>query len=594
MLARFLTAFWAIAALSLVACGDEHYIAIGGDDLNTPTPDAQPETDTSETPTPSGSGREIIVLHDASRPLSASVGQTLPIRVKVIDYERGGPAGGTTVEFALAPVDAAQPGSATISTRQTYADDGGVASINFRAGQDGEVGYRITVSASHAEPVSFELFVSDAPRGTLTVSVANDVGLALQNVDLRLVPGVNSCLNFHPTLLPEDVIADATLLSINDQARWSNLPASERFTLVAVARNTDGNLAAAGCHDGIVIIANQDNHISLPLYLLTLNPAGTYDSITHFDFRGAIPGRVGQVIDEITLLFESPGGFLILQVKRLAANYVGNLITDFIFGLFEDKVIEVIDDWALNDSPAWVQELLSVGRDLTQIVTNLEMLADLTIHKVTSAYVVQGNLDWTGIALYWRRGCASEGSPGYDPACGRHEFSLHQFSNTQFPMDIIEGRWIGNITSFNHLDIANHTVKISYGKLVIFVLNELILPAVSGERNLRDAVQSMVNCPRLADRIYFSQLGRIGIEKRHIEGFCTGAIDIIILPATMILESLAVDSQLRLSGNAVMVDNDDDLKVDEFINGRFLGNFESDGREGAPFTGTWTAIRNAF
>src|SRR5690606_18358743 len=198
---------------------------------------------------------------------------------------------------------------------------------------------------------------------------------------------------------------------------------------------------------------------------------------------------------------------------------------------------------------------------------------------------------WDGVALYWRLGCPREGEPGYDPACGRNEFSLAAFSDTQFPMDIVEGRFTASIQNFDQLDIDNHTIKINYGKLIIFALNELILPAVSGHDNLEDAILSFVNCASIADSIYFSALGTIGISESDIEGFCTGAIQVIVQPVMFVLGALAVDSQLRLSGHAVLVDADDDLRVDRIERGSFLGHFESDGQQGSPFTGVWSAVR---
>ena len=158
-------------------------------------------------------------------------------------------------------------------------------------------------------------------------------------------------------------------------------------------------------------------------------------------------------------------------------------------------------------------------------------------------------------------------------------------------MDIVEGRWTGSVQNFDQLDIDNHTIKINYGKLIIFALNELILPAISGTHNLSDAIHSFVDCRSIAEGIYFSGLSSIGIDVGDIEGFCTGAIDIIVEPVMFILGALAVDSQMRMSGHAVLVDDDDDLRVDHIDEGSFLGHFESDGQEGSPFTGVWSAFK---
>lgn len=577
-----------VCLIAAAGCGDEKTIARGGGDATTDDSSVTTETG-DDTTQPVPHGRELIVLHDASQPLQVPVSLNQPLRVKLVDYALGGPAKDATVRFALRPTRPEAPGDASLSALSVLTDAAGIATVTFRSNAVADVSYTVDVSADDATPVSFELFVADAPRGTLSVELGYEGPISVKNVHLRLLSGQFTCGQFNPVSPPTDVITEKTLLGVTGQASFTNLPASQRFTLVATAESPDDHLAAAGCLDGVVIIAGQDNRVTLTLFLLTLSPTGTYDSISTFDFTGAIPGQVGDIIDEISLLFTSPGQFLIDQVKKLAALYVGEFITDAVFGLFEDKVADIIDDWMFNESPDWVQDILLVGQDLFQIVNRLEMLATLRISKLQNDYYVQGILLWDGIALYWRLGCPREGEAGYDPTCGRHEFSLAQFTDTQFPMDIVEGRFTASIQNFDQLDIDNHTIKINYGKLIIFALNELILPALSGQHNLEDAILSFVDCAAIADGIYFSGLSTIGIDEGDIEGFCTSAISVIVQPVMFILSGLAVDSQLRMSGHATLVDDNDDLHVDRIVEGTFLGHFESDGQEGSPFTGVWAA-----
>lgn len=579
--------------IGAVGCGDEKVVAVGGgpfDTTDTSVTDTTP--DSADTIDPIPSGRELIVLHDASQPLQVRVANNHTLRVKLVDYAAGGPAVEAPVAFAIRPKDPAVPGDARLSALTAYTDNAGIASVTFRANTSADLGYIIDVSADRADPVSFEVFVTDAPRGSLRVALRYEGPIAVKNVHVRLVPGQYTCGQFSPVNPSTDVVGEKTLLGVGaGDVVWPNLPEGQRFTVFATADSPRDHLAAAGCLDGVVIVPNQENKVTLTLYLLTLNPTGFYDNTSVFDFTGAIPGQLGQLVDEISLLFSSPGTFLINQIKRLAAMYVGEFITNTIFGLFEDAVADVIDDWMFNRSPAWLRDILTIGQDLFQIVNNLELLATLRISKLTNDYYVQGTLFWNGVALYWRVGCARPGEANYDPLCGRNEFSLTAFSNTQFPMDIIEGRFTASIQDFDQLDIDNHVIKINYGKLILFALNELVLPRLTGQNNLTDAVLSFINCASIADGIYFSALGTIGISKSDIEGFCTGAIEVITRPVTAILGALAVDSQMRMSGHGVMVDSNDDLLVDRFENGSFLGNFESDGQLGNPFTGVWSATR---
>jgi hypothetical protein len=585
LLPRFLfaiAAVWGVGALG--ACGDETIVAVGGGPFDTTSDVAAPDGDA---PAPEYR-RELIVLHDTSTPVALRVTETRQLRIKLVDYGASGPASDTRMDFSI--VTATDGATGSLSAQQVYTDASGIGTVTFRSGTGADMAYTLEVRAEDAAPVRFDVFVSDAPRGSVKVRLAYEGPIQIKNIHVRLVPGIYSCGQFNAVYPPTDLVAEKTLLGLGaGEVVWHNLPDTQRFTVFATAESQQGRLAAGGCLDGVVVLPEQENTVSLNLYLLSLNAAGVYDSISVFDFTGAIPGTVGEVIDELSTLFNSPGTFLINQIKRLAAMYVGEFITDAIFGLFEDAVADVVDEWMFNNSPSWVRDILTVGQDLMQVVNRLEMLAQLQITKLSGDYTVQGALRWHGLALYWRYGCAREGQAGYDPACGRREFSMTDIENTQFPLNLVEGRFNASVQDFDRLSIDNHTVSLNYGRLVIFVLNELILRNLTGHGNLRDAVRSFVNCAAIADRIYFGALSTIGIDEDDIEGFCNGAIDVIITPLTWVLEALAVDTSIRLSGTAVLEDVDNDLRVDRIYDGQFRGHFESDGRAGEPFTGTWSA-----
>lgn len=584
-----LTVLAASLAGMLGGCGDEKIVAVGGGPAGDVSFADIPDSGASDTTTNPNTGlREIVVLHDTTHPLSITVTQNQLLRAKVIDYQLGGPAEDVTLHFAV--VSGADIGDGSLSSLSAYTDASGIASVTFRSGTAADKTYTIEVSADGAQPVRFDVYVADSPRGDLRVTLAYEGPIAVRNVHVRLVNGQFTCGQFTPINPPVDVVGEKTLLGVGQgDVVWQHLPASQRFTVVATAESQEGHLAAAGCIDGVVIVGEQENNVTLTMFLLTLNPAGVYDSTSVFDFTGAIPGQVGALVDQISQLFTSPGHFLIDQVKKIAAAYVGELITNAVFGLFEDTVADVIDNWMFNNSPQWIQDILQVGQDLLQVVNNLEMQAELRISKLSNDYYVQGALLWNGIVLYWHWGCAEQGQPGYDPNCGRYVFNLAAFQNTQFPMDIVEGHFTATIQNFNQLDIDNHVIKINYGKLIIFVLNELILPALSGEHTLLDAVLSFINCQAIGQSI--GGFGVLGISEQDVEDFCTSAVTTIVSPVQFVLGGLAIDSQLRMSGNATMIDQDDDLKVDKIVDGHFLGHFESDGQQGSPFTGVWEAFK---
>lgn len=577
-------------ALALVSgCGDEQTIAVGGG----PSPDAHgSNVDGAGHPTtPENATREIVLLHDSSKPLALVVTDQVLIRAKVIDYEQGGPAQDVAVTYTV--LEQSADGDGKLASSQAISGTTGEVAVWFKAGLTPTVTYTVQLSAENAAPVTIDVRVSDTPIGDLAVNLSYEGPIAVKNVHIRLFHGSYTCGQFNPINVPEDVLGEKTLLGVgtNEEILFTDLPDGEKYTIVATAQSPTGSLAAAGCLDGVLVVAEDVNTVTLTMYLLTLNPAGTYDTVNIFDFTGAIPGQVGAVIDEIVLLFNDPGQFLLNQIKALTKNFVPAWVVDAAFGLFEDQLADIITGWMLNESPEWLQDIFVIGNDLTQVVDNLEMLATLQLSKLSNDHYIQGVLMWDGIVLYWTYGCPKVGDIDYDPACGQYTFAIEAFTNTAFPMDIVEGKFTGIIQDFDQFDIDNHVIKINYGKLVIFVLNELLLPALSGENNLTDAMISFINCSGIAASFSNGVLDAIGVNEQNIEDLCEDAITLIVTPVELILANLALDSQLRLQGHATLVDETQNLIVDHILDGVYVGHVEVDGQEGPEFDGIWEAHR---
>ncbi|MCB9728436.1 MAG: hypothetical protein H6744_04125 [Deltaproteobacteria bacterium] len=594
----------ALALLALAACGDEKIVAVGGGKLDATTlpvgdvaPGDAPSGPDADVPTKPGElGREIVLLHDTSGDTQIAIQSQLFVRAKVIDYSVSGPAVGVTVHYAL--VVGADAGDAHLSSNAATTNANGEVGITMLTGAVPDVHYEIELTAEGADPVRLPVFVTDSPKGDIRVQLAYEGPIAVKSVHVRLFPSTYTCGTYNPTNVADEIaLADVIKpgISSGQDILWTGLPDGQKYTIAATALSPSGSLAASGCIDGVVVIGEQENKVTLTMYLLTLNPAGTYDSESVLDFTGAIPGQLGQIVDQIVLLFNNPGKFLIDAVKDLVKSWVPAIIVDPIFSLFENQLADIVTDWMLNKSPGWIQDIFTIGQDLTQVVNKLTMLATLQISKLNNQYYVQGVLNWKGLVLYWHYGCAKEGQPGYDPECGKNSFSIDDFGNTEFPQDIISGKFTGSIIDFDKLDIDNHTIKINYGKLIIFVLNELILPAISGQHNLTDAILSFVNCGSIANGFTSGLLGSLaslfGISKSDLEDFCVDGITLIVSPVEIIIGNLALDSQLRLQGSAVLIDSSQNLLVDHIVDGIWLGHVESDGQAGPSFDGTWFADR---
>jgi hypothetical protein len=539
-----------------------------------------------DTQTPAGANLEIIFLLDTSAPLDIQPGMQALLPVKVVDYNAGGPA--QTVPLTWAIIDATgigAPGDAELSNETTFTGSDGVATVALYANTVQDVLYTVEVSAEGAAPKTVQVRVGAPPTGDLKVEMSYEGPVALNTVTVRVVDGEFLCSQFKATNPPVNMLAEKIVLDPNSKPTFTGLPAAQKVTIVAMAKGPNGNLAGAGCEDGVYIEPDTLNVVAMNLYVLVLNPAGTYDLENLFDLTDAIPGEVGEVIDQLVTLFYDPGKFLINQIKTLVKQYVPGFIADAIFGLFEDQLAKIITDWVLNDAPDWVQDFFTIGQDLVQLVAKLELTGLLKISKLQNDYYVEGQIDFTGIILSWKLGC-DKNAPDYDE-CGKYPFDLQDIDNGEFPLDLLSGNWQGTISKYDQLNVGKHSLSLNYGKLILFVLNQVILKELTGKTSLVDAAVAIVGCDGIADA-----LDNLGIfDKDDIFDACEGAVTLLVLPLQSYLLGLEVDSLISLEGKATLMDLDDDLVVDEIVDGTWQGLVLIGGSSGNPFTGAWSAIR---
>ncbi len=541
---------------------------------------------------------QLIPLHDPE--LDLTVEDHLSVRVKVIDYLTSQPAKSYAVTYKVIetnPVDCMQGAECGhFMVTEGTTDNEGNASVTFNAGSTGNVSYIIELSGSQAHSETLEINVHAMPTGTLKVKFNYGGEVAIHDVNVRVTQGFKSCMQFS-AIAPwmNDIVHQKTVSSTQSTPTFEEMSLLPTYQVFATALGPTGHLTAAGCIDAVHLVPDEagNTEVTLNLYLLTLNPAGTFDTINKFDFTDAIPeGQVGDIINMIIDIFYDPGSIIIDMIKTLISQYIGSWVTDIVFGLFEDALGNLVTDWLLNNSPDFIQDFFVIGQDLVQIVTNLEVLSKLKISKLGSDYSVAGQQSWIGITLYWKLGCDKD-APDYD-TCGGHPFSLEDLGNTDFPMDLIAGQYTALIANYDRMVIDTHKIEVNYGKLILFVINKLLLPAISNFDSLTDLLYSLIDCAAIANGFVGSLLNDLGIDSSIIENTCNSVESFLLGPIEGLIGSLALDSRLRVHGKCRLVDEDDDLIVDSLVDGQWWGYIEVNNEQGNEFQGSFHGTRAVY
>jgi hypothetical protein len=599
--------------------------AAGGDDLVRDVPGDQ---------TTVAHRFELILLHDTSQAEILMAGGVLPIRAKAIDYAQNTPAAGLFAMFEITQVldattlEPSDDWDANFETDGTSTDAAGLAVDLFRGGLKCNRLYTLQVSLpdTDALPKSMDVLVACAPVGCLDIDLKYDGALpasALVDMDVYILPSDYDCDVLSPERGEPDlaaVLANRSIANLYGTTTIENLAAENRYTVFALGhRKGSPCVVASACIEGVYIapqLSSTCDDLTLEMYLAVLSPTGQYDCIDHFDFTNLVKqcaggdttimtcvadvGDLGKtvccVLAEMIKFFETPGYTIVETIQELAKQWLGSLLVDTVFNLFKDAVAKIVTNWLLNNSPPFIQDFFTIGGDMMGAITNLEMMSNLRVSKLGNDYSTQGDQYWHGLALYWKFGCDPQ-DPNYD-SCGRIELDLQALNDPLFPTDLLGGKFTAIVADFDKWIVNQHAIKLNYGKLVLYVLNDIIFPAITGKPapvTLLDIAHLWINCAGISQGIIGEIFSWFGGSAQDVEGLCNTAVNFLFGFVDVFLNGLSLDTEMSVSGTALLVDLPDadqhcDLKADEITKGKYLGYVQGTGSQ-ASITGDFECDR---
>lgn len=582
---------------------------------------------------------EIIPLMNTDECLSLTNGTNLPFHAKVIDIEQGVAAVDTMVLYAitkvvdLADVEVTDADGA-LEKLSAYTGSNGVTDNTFFAGMVPDRRYEVTLSLDEtgelAEPKTVCFLVSAVPCGCAEVQYSDETkedmsGKGLTDLKVYVLPADWSCDDLDPANPVPQYIANRTMSDVASATQFDCLPSDNQYTLFSTARGPHSCVAAAGCTEGVYIKAGTTSCPvkKIKLYPTVMSPTGMFDCVDHFDFSNVIKqcsgGQTGLdcitssggsdigkdiccVLQNLLDFFNNPAKEIVDIVIDALSFYFGQWIQLIGHNQIMDVVTGIISDWILNSSPDWLKNFFTVGQDMLGIITNLELKSDLQFSKLGNEYTVQGTQYWKGLVLYWKIGCNPQ-DPNYE-TCGAIPLTTDQIGDIMLKDalgHVVEGKFMAQIFDYDVLSISAHPVKLNYGKLVLYVLDELLIATLTKGKctwtpdkachSFQDVAKLWFDCHAISEGIVGDVLSLFGVASPDIEQACSTWISNIAGFMTDFLGALSFDSELSLQGTGTLVDKDCDLKVDEIINGKYVGYVQGSGVSQASITGDFHATK---
>ncbi len=300
-----------------------------------------------------------------------------------------------------------------------------------------------------------------------------------------------------------------------------------------------------------------------------LEYAGSYTLDSELDLGANLPGIVGgslRTLGDLTDGPNDPATFLIDQVLE----HIGSGTLTSAVGTFRPGIDQGLNGFILAEAPELVSTLRNVGTYVNMLVRHLKVRSELTLAAKLGANGALAGLDGKHVLK----------SVHLEIGNTRADYALSQLDLGEPTAEHIDGS--GTNQAFT---LAEHRFAMSYGRIVLFGLKQVIIPElVPGATDVAGVLAHFIHCDGVARWV----LDHIGLGTESMwSSACSSAITAVggvVEGEILVIDQTA--AELHLAGVAKVADLDGDHKIDRFSDGAWKGRFVVAGQtsmlDGAP------------
>jgi hypothetical protein len=427
-------------------------------------------------------------------------------------------------------------------------------------------------------------------EGTITVHFQYEGPVPLQNIEIALATATADCLDFGAT---DDWSAAGTqkmVSGVDSTPQFSSLTEEEHY-LVAARAHHDGQLAAAGCVDKIFVPAQGGEiHVDMPLFLLLLNPAGTYDATMTLDlgplFPASFPALPLQIQEIETMLF-----------PEIAAHLAEVVEDNCLLGgpdacpLMQDSLTALMPGcWANHYQPLPV-EFMQASSAIMTMLAPTTLASTLKLQPPQGAFMIAGTYEWQELSVLWDWGCPTE-DPDYEQ-CSTRSFTMAELESAPYPVKLAAADFTSLLANFDQLVIDTHTLSLSAAELALFLLDSLVFPSSTAHAGFHEWLQTLgVDCAKLGDCIGAELFAPFPDKIADLVQACELAVQNTSGSVqTTAAEFVKTNAALSIHGKCLLQDDDGDLKAEALVDGWIWGHQVLERTAGNDFSGTFEAHR---
>jgi hypothetical protein len=284
-----------------------------------------------------------------------------------------------------------------------------------------------------------------------------------------------------------------------------------------------------------------------------LNVAGTYDLDSQFNIVSGLPGTVGDVVNTIIDMTDSPNDPATWVIDK-ALEQIGSADVRNAVNVLRPALDTLLNGMLKEYAPDIVTKFIALGDQFGQVSRKFGLDTELMI--------------------------AASGADG-EVLTGRHivkgvfftiDTVRYDYTMSEMGMSELTAEGINISLSPSHtLSIADHSFPMSYGQIVLYALNNLVIPLIDPwASNIKELLLNYIDCYSVSYDIYdFVGAGSPTLYEAACQ---TGVEFAAALIEGKIAEIGQNGTSLTIRGDAKAMDTNADNTADRFQTGLWEGS----------------------
>lgn len=211
--------------------------------------------------------------------------------------------------------------------------------------------------------------------------------------------------------------------------------------------------------------------------VLPLTVTGTYQLDSQFNIVDGLPGTVGTVVNTILDMTDDPTDPATWLIDKAMENVDSDTIRDLVDAL-RPGLDGYLNDVLLSSSPGFVSTFVNVANDLGQVARKFGVTSTLAVTQGgPDASELHAQHTMTGLVF------VIDGV--------RYEYTMAELSMSEVVSNDIQA----GLVAETKLTVGDHTLPVSYGAMLMFALDHIIIPAIDPwSHSLEELFNAYVDC----------------------------------------------------------------------------------------------------